>query len=75
MIKIKNGDKIHTIYGDDAVVMNVGTDEYELTVLDREIQIGFYADNVPHRNKFIETADLYNIVELLDNGKEIIKCR
>ena len=59
--KLKNGDIIKTIFGEQAIILSIGKNEDELTKLDRAIQIGFYADGVPCINIFITTKELYEI--------------
>ena len=61
--KLKNGDAIKTIWGETAIISSIGKYDLELTKLDRQIQIGYYSDGVPHYNQFIDMEDLYNIVD------------
>ena len=57
----KNGDTIATIFGESAIIINMGKYRDELTKLDRDIQIGFYNDGVPCYSCYIETEELYQI--------------
>ena len=61
-IKLKNRDRIKTIFGEEAVIVNIGKDMDELTKLDRQIKTGYYADGGDCINQFIVTGELYDIV-------------
>ena len=71
-MKLNNGDTITTIYGDTAVIVDIGKWDKasgydECTKLDRAIQIGFYNDGVPCINPYISTSELYEICKKVNS--------
>jgi len=64
--KLKNGDKIKTIFGNTAIILSIPKDESELTKLDKQIKIGYYQDGVDCFSSFIVSTELY---EILDKSK------
>ncbi|GFN32409.1 hypothetical protein PCURB6_26690 [Paenibacillus curdlanolyticus] len=62
-MKYKNGDTIHTIYGETATIVRVGKDLMELTKLDKQIKIGHFIDGVPCYSSFIPTHEIDGLIK------------